>query len=517
MRRLLFFTSLLLVACGAEDEGATTFRVDGPTPFAGASGASSGAGHGGIAGGAGASAAGKAGGPGAGAAGQAGAGQGAAGQGGASAGAAGKAGGPGGGAAGKAGGPGAGAAGTAGGPGAGQGGAPYVPPPLPTVPDTSAPPCSAATSGTSLQFLSDACEAKVHPSTADRAFTCPVVDPSATQTLSNGKTVTYQPPGLAVTVESGALAGVVPPELRVTLILVSRVGGVPMIRVLSSGRHAEAYQPWSSSKFMAIANAGATMRQKSSYAVGLSASVKGIPLGDLVTSVHNYDDDPYSSNGLARWFHDIGGRAKANDLLHTWLGRPASETFGGNYGAAAPPLGYSFTSPSGTKLDVVPDATSGPANHFSTFTAAHFLRRLVHHRELSAERLPGLQWEDLEVLFYGAPKSAKGPVGGMSADTTIYLQQYDMPYLEQRSHGQWRNLSKLGMGSDAELVMTGYACYPELDPQGSPVPGRGKELFIATELSSGGAGSGWALYRSRDRILADAHRAILKRVLANQL
>jgi hypothetical protein len=296
------------------------------------------------------------------------------------------------------------------------------------------------------------------------------------------------------------------------------VNGVPHYRYLSNGTAEETYQPWSTSKFMAVANAAATLRQRSSYEVGLTATVDGEPLGDFVTSIHNYDDDPYASNALARYFHDIGGRTNANELVHGWLGRPASETFGGNYGAASAPLGFVFADAQGASVAISPDLSSGYPNNFSSHTAAEFLKRLVHHRENADERLPGIQWADLRVLFYGAEGSKKyGLWGGMTADTTLYAQQYDMAYLEKRSQGRWVTFSKLGLGTNGQFTTTSYACYPTLDPSGAPVPGWGRELLIATYMDQGGTGTGLAQQRDRDRLIARAYRSILKRVMEGSL
>ncbi|MCX5741844.1 MAG: hypothetical protein NT062_05005 [Proteobacteria bacterium] len=292
------------------------------------------------------------------------------------------------------------------------------------------------------------------------------------------------------------------------------MNGVPHYRYLSNGSHAETFQPWSSTKFMAIANAAATLRTRSSYRVGLTASVEGIPLGDLATVVHSYDEQRYSSNGLARYFHNIGGRAHANSLVHDWIGRPSTESFGGNYGAPAPALGYTFVEPGGDRVTIDPDSSSGSSNHLSTFTLAEFLKRLVMHREDASTRLPGLQWADAATLFYGAARSVWYPSapGGMSADTAIYPQAgLPISAIEQRSHGTWRVFSKLGFG-DGEFVHVSYACLPSLDSQGAPVVDVGKELVISVRLASGGTSMA-----GRDARLAASYRAILTRVLDGRL
>ncbi len=382
---------------------------------------------------------------------------------------------------------------------------PFVPEPIPAVDEEPAPACPDTTPAGYFQFLDDTCSARRVPSVVDRDQACPNAHTDAT-----GYAASDEP----IVVDTEALAGVVPPELQVTLILVRRIDGVPHYRYYSNGRHDAAYQPWSTTKWLAAANAAASLRIASDYAVGLTASVDGMPLGDLVTSIHNYDASPYTSNSLGRYFHNIGGRGRANDLIHgLWLGRPATETFGGNYGEGAPPLGYTFAD-DGASVTVTPDSTSGPANHLSGFAIADALRRIVLHREEASWRLPGIQWADIRVLLYGAEGSAAyGDWGGMTADSAIYLQQaHDLDYIERRSHGRWRVFSKLGLGSGGQFLDVGYACLPVLDDAGNPVPDWGRELIIATHLPAGGAS--WA---ARDRMLARAYRAIVTRVVDGRL
>ena len=45
-------------------------------------------------------------------------------------------------------------------------------------------------------------------------------------------------------------------------------------------------------------------------ALGLTATVDSLPIGDLSTIVHNYDEQRFTSNGLARWFLNIGTRTQ---------------------------------------------------------------------------------------------------------------------------------------------------------------------------------------------------------------
>ncbi len=336
-----------------------------------------------------------------------------------------------------------------------------------------------------LEYLADACGRKAMPSNRDRDWTCPNVATNADTAVP--RPTRYLPAEAPVEVDASSLRDLVPSELRVTLILVRRVNGRPLYRYLSNGTHDIAEQPWSSTKFMAVANAARSLRAASAASAGLDASVHGIPLGDLITTIHNYDQRRFSSNGLAAYFHDIGRRDKANDLVHLWLGRSRAESYGGNYGMPSPDLGYAFLGPDGAPFSVRPQRGTAPINRLSPLTMAEFLKRLVMHREDASTRLPGLEWSDLRVLFYGAESSTlyPGQWGGMSADPAIYVQSaVDIAEIEARSRGRFRVFSKLGLG-DGQFVENQYACFPVLDDGGRPIADRGTELFLSTRLASG--------------------------------
>jgi len=367
-----------------------------------------------------------------------------------------------------------------------------------------------------FRYLDDTGCTKALPTNRDRDLACPTRSASATVTTMDGREVTYRAAGEPVEVDSSALEGLVPDDLRVTLILVRRVNGVPHYRYLSNGRHGDVVQPWSSTKFMAVANGAARLRTASGYQVGLTGSVDGWPLGDLATMIHAYDEKHYTSNGLSRYFHDVGGRRRAQDLITNWLGRPTRETFGGNYGAPSASLGFRFKDGSAT-VDLSRDTASPPENQLSTYTLAESLKRLVMHREDESTRLPGLQWADVRTLLYGAQNSriygARDPQG-MESDTAIYLQQaFDVRAMEERSAGKWRVFSKLGHGPSrgGEFVHVGYACLPKLDSRGEPIPEAGKEMFLATHLNAGGK------LVEGDAKLATIYRTIVGRVLDGRL
>jgi hypothetical protein len=364
-----------------------------------------------------------------------------------------------------------------------------------------------------FEFLDDTSCTKRLPSNRDRAFVCPTAASSPVEDRV-GVGTTYRPAGGPILVDSQALSHLATDDARITVILVRRIDGEPHYRYLSNGHHDDIVQPWSSTKFMAMANAAATLRARSGYTLGLTSDVvldggDSVPIGDLGTIVHAYDERRYSSNGLSRWFHDIGTRTRANALIHdAWLDRPAEESFGGNYGAPAPGIGYRLRQ-GDAEMVLKPGGEPRLENQLSTLTMAEFLKRLVFHREDASTRLPGVQWMDLEVLFYGAKDSIwyrESDPQGMEADTAIYVQQaLDIDAVEASSAGQWRIFSKLGYGGSrgGEFVHNAYACLPELDDGGAPLIDQGLEFIVSVHLSANGR------HADADRRLAELYRDLI--------
>jgi len=362
-----------------------------------------------------------------------------------------------------------------------------------------------------FQFMDDVCRSKRFPIDDDAEFQCQSEASSADATLADGRVVRYRPANEPMVVDDD-LIGVVPDSVKLTIILVRRVDGVPHYRYVSNGTHDVAFQPWSSTKFMAIANAASTMRQQSAGRIGLDSIVEGVPVGDLVTIVHSYDESHYSSNALAKWFHDVGGRVHINELLHGWLARPKSESLGGNYGPGFVGLSLNFRATDGQSVTLPRDPGYAFDNRLSSFSMAEFLKRLVMHREDAATRMPNLTWDDVRVLFYGAPSSLwfAGKPGGMSADRSVYLQLHDMDGIVRRSQGHYRIFSKSGMGS-AQYIHAGYACFPTLDAAGSPVVDGGREFVISARVD------GPAGYVENDRIMARTYKAVVQLILDGKI
>jgi len=369
-----------------------------------------------------------------------------------------------------------------------------------------------------FRYLDDTRCARRTPANRDRAWRCPNIATSALAMPANGgAAVRYVDDGRPLAVDTEALRGLVPDDVAMSVALVRRVGDRPTFRWLGTPRHATPVQPWSSTKWLAAANAAARLRVLTGYRLGLDARVDGVPLGDLVTAIHQYDERRFASNALSRWFHDVGGRPRARELVQTWLGRPSTESFGGNYGAPSALLPYVVTNDA-RSIPITPDSTSGYVNQLSTDALADALRRVALHREIRAgERMPALQWADVETLLYGAARPVwyrEGTAGGMQADTAIYVQQaFDVAAVERRSAGRWRVFGKLGYGPSrgGEFVHVAYACLPELDATGAPIPDRGKEFVIATHLPARGDAT------AADERLAALYRSVVGRVLDGRL
>ena len=276
-------------------------------------------------------------------------------------------------------------------------------------------------------------------------------------------------------------------EVAATVILIRRVDGVPYYRYLSNGRHSDVLELWSSSKFLGILNASENIRYSSDGKVGLDSVVDNIPVGDLVTIVHNYDERNYTSNGLMSWFHDVGGRDFANQILHErWLKRPATEKYGANYGAKSAEIGFEFKN-SVSEVKVKPILSWLPSNDLSTLTLAEALKRVVMYRENPETHLEFSTWEDMKVLLYGAEESIwydKQTPQGMESDISIYMQKaLDIHAVEAADQGQWRIFSKLGLGFSrgGEIVHTDYACFPSFVDGESQVD-RGVELVVSIHV-----------------------------------
>lgn len=342
-----------------------------------------------------------------------------------------------------------------------------------------------------LPFLDDRACAKRFPTNCSREWRCPVLTHRAPPTGWASAA-----PLASVRVDTSVLASV--PQLqavRFAAVLVRRAasGGV-FYRYFGGPNYTQPFETWSSSKIFAMANAAVTVERQCPAVGGLTALTHGrlgfTPLGDLATIVCSYDRTKnYTSNSLARYFHDIGGRQQADWLVREWLGARDGESFGGNYGEPTPPdLGFTLTAadpprPQEAANGVTTQSCALDPDHsgivipnaLSALTMVELLKRIVLHRDLPpALRLPGVQWKDVQQELYGSGGGTQSlfPTvewGGMTADTAIFMQDAAQNvmrhYGDPQTGGEWRIFSKLGAGFSSsrhvgEIVHNAYGCFP---------------------------------------------------------
>eukprot|EP01032_Pedospumella_encystans_P009522 gene9522-11200_t len=404
--------------------------------------------------------------------------------------------------------------------------------------------------GAGHEYLSDSKCAKLFPNVLNREWTCGVPSKSAPSTNSGFQRDTI----LAdVSVDTTELTSVVTdPDVNLCVILTQRVAdasapaGVTLYnKYLCAGEYSAsvAYEPWSSTKVFAMANAAGHLRTNETqcgagdlhnHKFGLDGSVTGkhgpTQLADLATVICSYDTTAgYSSNSLSSYFHDIGWRGRINDLVQNWLlvnqKNDAEQTLGGNYGEATPSdLTLDVTSSTASSSS----ATTCPAdkdpwpikfpNYLSALSAGELVRRIALHREIpKGLKFPGAEWADMQNILYGAANSTLFPGqvwGGMTADTAIYTQSgVDLSNLlsnwDQDNNSQWRVFSKLGAGyssdrSRGEIVSNAYTCLPRYEAGSSTAVG-GIEFTIAARSSVAQDSS---LNKAEDKLHAAMDKAL---------
>ncbi len=379
----------------------------------------------------------------------------------------------------------------------------------------------------------------------DRFLTCPVSDKSKTGTF-NGKTYTYKSAAEAgygrdgwqdrITSDWSALSRLVPANMEALVIDIRRVGGVPHYLYLSNGKQNNVYEPWSSSKFMAISGAMARARTESGGLVGGDGTVGNVSLGDMTTAVHTYaakgnapgggSSGVDGSNGMSNYFFRVAGADYLTDLMHDkWLRLPDRSNFRGGYGAFSfNEASTSWTSVDGrstTRMGRLENGITGDKT-MSALAQGEWLKRLTQFETDPTTRLPGfngtIQAEDTRALLYGNLKRS-GEIGGMLAGESVYLLQGLLPgvtlgrpdafggeknraakeILDRVTGGKWRVAHKLGAGVSgsrnvSEIVMATYACLPGFDG--------GREFVIVTSAhASSLAGANTATQSAFNKIV----------------
>ena len=325
-------------------------------------------------------------------------------------------------------------------------------------------------------FLDDIYCQKTFPADTDRDFQCPSRFDADHLVGYTSATV----PVSKIPVDTTALAQFVDSTVHMSLILIRRdsATGAPYFRYFGNGgAESLPVQTWSSSKPFAAINAAATLRSHCEQ-VGFVATEDNTkrPLGDLSTVIHSYETSHnLTSNCLAGYMHDIGGHAKLNANVQSWLGVSAAESLGGRYGCNETyGMGTNFTglAPPNQHCPLISDSPQPILeNHLSVLSASEFYKRLIMTRELPEFAYPYSTWDDVRELMYGTdPRESllfpNNAFGGAATDSAWYVQSgVNISEIDERSNGAWRILSKLGAGCagrtpPCEILNNAYACMP---------------------------------------------------------
>ena len=349
--------------------------------------------------------------------------------------------------------------------------------------------------------------------------------------------------------------------VKITVVQLHRVNGVPQAFYFSNGTQDDRFQPWSASKYIAFAGMGSTLRWSSGGKVGLNSETtdaldgQTVHVGDLISIATSYRQlRGYNSNSLGSWAQNLTGRANANALIQQWLGRK-SENFSGAYGTESSQLGSTFLNHQGGTVSLTPQSTGGNVISLSSYTMAEFLKRLVLHRELhdadlargqtdpafktrmqtqflpDTRSVPHLQWEDVQTLLYGAPVQGSkyfasqylnGYAGGMQGGMSSYLHEalggWRSEQLDQNTRGLWRTFTKIGggpgsaPGANLDYVWTGYACVPSFDSNNQALE-NGKEFIVALSV----AGTPGRLNPDSDDVVLKVVGAVTQEILSGRL
>ncbi len=350
------------------------------------------------------------------------------------------------------------------------------------------------------------------PEDLDKRLQCPLSNKDATgfvlgktRTYKTSAEVNYSKSGWATRVASDwtALSKLVPPDMEVVVIDIRRVNGQPAYFYFSNEKQFKAYEPWSSSKFMAITAAVSRIRERNSK-VGADGKAGKYNIGDLITAVHTYaakgnapgggPSGVGGSNSISNYFTEIAGRDYFTSLFRQkWLMLPDADgsKFEGGYGT-----GFYFDPGVKTLTGVNGDVVEAPRytegyigdKPMSALAQAEWLKRLTQFvADPHGGRMPGLQEADIRVLLYGSDER-KNDVGGMLAGKSVYLAQallngqklgsfsdfggkenaFAKKHFDSKTGGKWRFFQKLGAGVSStrkvsEIVMASYACLPEFD------------------------------------------------------
>ncbi|WP_088328759.1 hypothetical protein [Lacimicrobium sp. SS2-24] len=273
------------------------------------------------------------------------------------------------------------------------------------------------------------------------------------------------------------------------------------------------YEPWSTSKVMAITAAISAARAQGVGAQSLAGGV--VPVADLITSIHTYT--PFggadgNSNAIATYLVNAAGRDYITGLFQgNWLKLNDARIGlrGGYYVEIFNPGAPFWSDPVSGKKAAMPVLTANTADPgyrsyrcdacaltgnkpMTTLAQAEWLKRLAVHGRDNVSPHPNLTPSDVRTLFYGMGHSdAKSEHGGMIAGISRLIphaisralggnEDNAKVLLDELNQGKWRIFQKLGWGPSgtrgmSEVAMLAHVCLPGV--QG------GREFTLAAQAA----------------------------------
>lgn len=267
----------------------------------------------------------------------------------------------------------------------------------------------------------------------------------------------------------------IPENVRVAVIDVRNVAGVPHYYYYSNETAFAPIEQWSITKFLGVQLSMNHLREESNGIVGADSSVDGVEVGSYITSIGRISDNP-----TAAWFKSLMGAEKMTDYLSDWVVKSnwdyhlASETipeiFLGKYGQQ--PASYGGDFPLFKSLDessfrLTRNNDFPGSNTLSPLTMVESLKRLVVNDDSSYTMPSFLTDSDLESILYGA-KGDNGYGGFLLGGTKSFSVDAfgGKEKLDLLTNGKWRIFGKTGSGYSSirqryEGVFLGSVCLPK--------------------------------------------------------
>lgn len=292
-------------------------------------------------------------------------------------------------------------------------------------------------------------------------------------------------------------------------------------RYLSNGTHDELFEPWSSSKVMAIT--GAMVKANKLGFTG-DFQIGEHWFSDIITSIHSYQPSNLAdgnSNALASYLVNAVGRDYLSSLFHkAWLNlSPANISLRGAYGTEV------FQPSQNVWADkdkqIVQDSFNDSASQsgylsyrcescgltgnkpMTTLALVEWLKRLIIGTRDPNTHLSDLSGFDTHLLFYGKTMShiktdeLKGMQAGISNILALAIYQHLEPdskwqtlelediekKLNSITDGKWRIFQKVGWGY-SETRGAGEMVY--LAHVSLPFYKQGREFTIAAQVGIDG-------------------------------